>query len=194
MWELKWRIYSIYFKVESKFTSEGTSGEKGSGLGLSLVKEIIEKHGGKIWVETEYGKGSDFRFTLPIASADILLVDDSKTDKLLYSKILKNITPEYNVKIASNGKEALEMIHDSPPALIITDHNMPEMNGYDLVQAIKRSDLKIKPHVIILSGDITINEMDDYNRLGVEFVFHKPVDLSLFKHAVEKSLKEGLKN
>ncbi|MGA9293146.1 MAG: PAS domain S-box protein [Ignavibacteriaceae bacterium] len=182
------------FKVESKFTSEGTSGEKGSGLGLSLVKEIIEKHGGKIWVETEYGKGSDFKFTLPIASADILLVDDSKTDKLLYSKILKNITPEYNVKIASNGKEAMEIIKDSPPALIITDHNMPEMNGYELAREIKKSDIKSKPPVIILSGNIAINEIDDYNRLGIEFVFRKPVDLSLFKHAVEKSLKGGLKN
>ena len=182
------------FKVESKFTSEGTSGEKGSGLGLSLVKEIIEKHGGKIWVETEYGKGSDFKFALPIASADILLVDDSKTDKLLYSKILKNITPEYNVKIASNGKDAMELIKQSPPALIITDHNMPEMNGYELATAIKKLDIKSRPPVIILSGDITINEIDDYNRLGIEFVFRKPVDLSLFKHAVEKSLKGGLNN
>ncbi len=182
------------FKVESKFTSEGTSGEKGSGLGLSLVKEIIEKHGGEIRVETEYEKGSDFKFTLPIASADILLVDDSKTDKLLYSKILKNITPEYNVKIASNGKEAMEIIKDSPPALIITDHNMPEMDGYELANEIKKSDIKSRPPVIILSGNITRNEVDDYNRLGIEFVFRKPVDLSLFKHAVEKSLKGGLKN
>ena len=182
------------FKVESKFTSEGTSGEKGSGLGLSLVKEIIEKHGGKIWVETEYGKGSDFRFTLPIASADILLVDDSKTDKLLYSKILKNITPDYNVKTASEGNEALEIVKNSPPALIITDHNMPVMNGYELIQAIKKSNIKTKPPIIVLSGDISRNEMDDYNQLGIEFVFHKPVDLSLFKYAVEKSLKEGLKS
>ena len=181
------------FKVESKFTSEGTSGEKGSGLGLSLVKEIIEKHGGKIWVESEYGKGSDFKFTLPIASADILLVDDSKTDKLLYSKILKNITPDYNVSIASNGKEALEIIKVSSPALIITDHNMPVMNGYELVQAVNSSDIKSKPQIIILSGDISRSEVDDYNRLGIEFVFHKPVNLSLFKNAVEKSLKEGLK-
>lgn len=190
---IKEEYLQYLFKVESKFTSEGTSGEKGSGLGLSLVKEIIEKHGGKIRVETEYGKGSDFKFTLPIASADILLIDDSKTDKLLYSKILKNITPEYNVKIASNGREAMEIIKDSPPALIITDHNMPEMNGYELVQAIKKSNLKSKPPVIILSGDISINEVDDYSRLGIEFVFHKPVDLSLFKHAVEKSLRGGLK-
>jgi PAS domain S-box-containing protein len=182
------------FKVESKFTSEGTSGEKGSGLGLSLVKEIIEKHGGKISVETEYGKGSDFKFTLPIASADILLVDDSKTDKLLYSKILKNITPEYNVEIASNGKEALGKIKSSPPALIITDHNMPLMNGYELIQEINKSDIKTKPPIIVLCGEIERYEIDDYLNLGIEFVFQKPVNLSLFKHAVEKSLKEGLKS
>ncbi|HUW89654.1 MAG TPA: PAS domain S-box protein, partial [Candidatus Nanopelagicaceae bacterium] len=98
------------FNIDSKFTSEGTSGEKGTGLGLSLVREIIEKHGGTIWVESIEGSGSDFKFTLPIASANILLVDDSKTDRLLYSKILKNITPDYNIEVAANGKEALEII------------------------------------------------------------------------------------
>ena len=83
---------SKLFRIDSKFTSPGTEGEKGTGFGLSLVKEIIEKHGGKIWVESEYGKGSTFKFTLPIASAIILLVDAGKTDRILYSKILKNIT------------------------------------------------------------------------------------------------------
>ncbi|HEX7356636.1 MAG TPA: PAS domain-containing sensor histidine kinase, partial [Ignavibacteriaceae bacterium] len=66
---------SKLFSVDAKFTSEGTAGEKGSGLGLSLVKEIIEKHGGTISVESEYGKGTEFIFTLPIASSNILIVD-----------------------------------------------------------------------------------------------------------------------
>lgn len=104
------------FRVDTKFTSEGTDGEKGTGLGLSLVKEIIEKHGGQVWVESKWGYGSEFKFTLPIASPNILLVDDSKTDRLLYSKILKNITPDYNIEIASDGKEAIEKIIQSPPA------------------------------------------------------------------------------
>ncbi len=182
------------FNIDSKFTSEGTSGEKGTGLGLSLVREIIEKHGGTIWVESIEGSGSDFKFTLPIASANILLVDDSKTDRLLYSKILKNITPEYNIEVAANGKEALEIILNHPPALVITDHVMPEMNGYQLIVELKRSEIKGKPPVIVLSGDLDRHSIQDYSDLGIEYVFQKPVNLSNFKQAVEKSLRKGLLN
>jgi PAS domain S-box-containing protein len=180
------------FRIDTKYSSEGTAGEKGTGLGLSIVNEIIEKHRGNIWVESEYGKGSDFKFTLPVASPNILLVDDSKTDRLLYSKILKHIAPDYNIEIASNGKEALEKIMAAPPALVITDHLMPEMNGYDLTMEIIKLDIKVKPQVIILSGDIERSAIVDYHNLGIKYIFNKPVNLINFKTAVEKSLKKVL--
>ena len=167
---------SKLFGFDSKFTSEGTSGEKGSGLGLSLVKEIIEKHGGKIWLNSKVGAGTTFFFQLPRASSTILLVDDSNTDRVLYTKIIKNLIDDYEIVTARDGKEAIEYIRTSPPALVITDHMMPNMNGYELVVEISKLNLKEKPQVIVLSSELSKGDVYAYNDLGVEYLFPKPAN------------------
>jgi CheY-like chemotaxis protein len=182
------------FKVDAKFTTSGTSGEKGTGLGLSLVHDIIKKHGGEISVESVLGKGSEFIFTIPVSSTIILLVDDTKADRILYSKILKNIIPEYTIMEAEDGREAFNLIKINSPALVITDHDMPIMNGMDLVKQVSISEFKIKPPIIVLSSDITPKIEKGYKDLSVEFIFTKPVNLAVFKSSIEKSLRKVFYN
>ncbi|MGD8781259.1 MAG: PAS domain S-box protein [Ignavibacteria bacterium] len=180
------------FNVESKFTTNGTEGEKGSGLGLSLVFDIIKKHGGDIAVESEYGVGTEFIFTFPTGSTKILLVDDVKSNRVLYSKLLKSLVPNYDIIEAENGKVAFDILAKTLPALVITDHQMPVMSGYDMVKQLGLSDLKYKPPIIILSSDLNESIIEGYHELGIEFVFNKPVNLSTFKIALDKSLKKAV--
>jgi signal transduction histidine kinase len=61
------KIINDLFRIDKTIKSVGTSGEQGSGLGILLCKEFVEKNGGKIWVESKLGEGSQFHFTLPLA-------------------------------------------------------------------------------------------------------------------------------
>ena len=178
------------FSIETKFTSEGTAGEKGSGLGLSLVKDIVEKHGGKIEVNSEFGKGTEFTFTIPVASTKILLIDPNLRERMFYSKVLINITTDYAINVVSNGKEALERIIQSPPALVITEHKMPIMNGLQLISELIKNNLKETIPVIVLTADIDRAAIQEYTDLGIEYIFNKPVNLINLKAAIEKSLKK----
>lgn len=162
------------FKYERKTSTKGTAGETGSGLGLPLVKDIMEFHGGKLEVTSESGKGSLFSLKLPYMRPIILLVDDDKGFRYLQVLNLK----EMNAAIieAEHGEEALKMMEKVHPHLIITDIKMPIMDGLELLKSVRaKPDTKDIP-VIVVSGEYGMEIRDTIFKLGADDFATKDID------------------
>lgn len=163
------------FRLDKAYSRDGTNGEKGSGFGLALVKEIIEKHSGDIWFYSEEGKGSEFHFTLPLPSNLVLLVNGNEEERSSYQHLFRTQLSAVDCLEANNGFEALSRIEEYHPSVIITEHNMPLMNGLQLVEAVRRSEQKSKTAIIVVGDQIPPDAEKKYHRLGVNFIFRKPI-------------------
>ncbi|MCF8354111.1 MAG: response regulator [Melioribacteraceae bacterium] len=179
---------SKLFRIDEKHSTAGTKGEKGSGLGLMLVKEIVEKHGGQIWFYSKEGEGSEFHITMPEAKNIIMLVEDDKIVRSLYLKIINMAVPTYEIVQASNGYEAMTMLMQKSPSLLITDHEMPLMNGIQLLEAIRKRESNKNIPVIVISAEFTKEIKNKYKALGVDYMLPKPFENEDLIEQIQKSM------
>jgi len=156
------------FNAGKIFSTAGTKGEKGTGLGLALAKEIIEKHSGEIWFYSVPGEGSEFHITVPSSANTILLVKNNKEKREEYLNLIRNRFPLYQIIGAENGYIALGIILSQMPFLIITEHEMPLMNGIQLVKSIKRKDKSLDIPVFILVNELSDEIKKMYDDHGIE--------------------------
>jgi CheY-like chemotaxis protein/two-component sensor histidine kinase len=198
-----------------QFTStsqSGTSGEVGTGLGMSIVKEILEKHGVPIEVESEAGKGTCFTLTFPltseapndntvatrpIASApsgeekqlNILLAEDNPVNQKLAEKMLSK--SGHKVTVAGNGKEAFHKYIDSPIKidLIFMDVQMPEMDGLESTRAIrdfeKEKDVLGVP-IVAMTGQAMDGDREKCLETGMDDYIVKPISKTVVLDIIEK--------
>lgn len=156
------------FKIDAKFSKTGTAGEKGSGLGLSLVKEIVEKHSGNIWFYSEVNKGSEFHFTLPKAEDTILIIEQHEELQNHYKQVFSEKFSDYKLEFSKNGFEALNFLTEKTPSAIIMYHNMELMNGIQIVSSLRKKDMHNKVSVIILVDNLPDKEKQEYASLNVK--------------------------
>ncbi len=161
------------FKYEEQTSTLGTAGERGTGLGLPLSRDIIEAHGGTLELESAPGKGSVFYARLPLIRPKVLIVDDDMSIRLILKKFIKRTDSE--ILEAESGKEALDLLAKTKIHLIITDLNMPVMGGFELLDNIRNKLGMEDIPVIVLTSDAEEKTREEAFRLGANDFVNKPI-------------------
>jgi CheY-like chemotaxis protein len=107
----------------------------------------------------------------------------------LWQRIVGKDLPNFEVMLASNGYEAMTMIQESTPTIVITDHNMPLMNGIQLIESIRKKEETHRIPVIIVAALLTDEQREKYYDLGVEAILDKPLDINEFSRALQEVMK-----
>ncbi|HEU0047354.1 MAG TPA: ATP-binding protein, partial [Nitrososphaera sp.] len=191
--EVRKRVFDPFFT---------TKGVKGNGLGMSVAYGIITRHKGEIEVQSEYGKGTTIKVTLPVnldvARRDpevaipahkkmgrFLIIDDEAPIRDLLAEML--IQQGHEVFTASGGKEGLEIFKDQMPDLVITDLGMPEISGWDVATTVKAVNPSIS--VILMTGwGITLDK-DKARKKGVDVIVSKPFQIGEMQKVLNEMIE-----
>lgn len=199
------------FESFTQASLETTRKYGGTGLGLTISKNLVEMQGGSIMVESKEGKGSTFSFQLTfkkIASINniskseepdsinadkklkILLVEDLYLNQRLAKKIIEAWGHELD--IADNGKIAIDKIINNTYDIILMDIQMPEMNGYETVQHIRSmaDAAKQKIPIVALTAHASNAEAEKCFNLGMNFYLAKPFNQHQLKLIINKFLSK----
>jgi PAS domain S-box-containing protein len=190
-------------RIFEPFFTTKPSGE-GTGLGLAVVHGIMQSHDGAITVESEPGKGTEFRLYFPAIETDdadasrspfqiplgrgerVLLIDDEASIAQIGQRMLEKLG--YRATSLTSSTEGITLFNATPEAfdVVITDLTMPEITGVELARRILARD----PHkpLILSTGFMRSLDIDRARNLGVKHFIEKPFTL----HSLATQLREAL--
>ena len=176
---------------------------EGTGIGLVITKTLVQAMQGEIGGESQFGLGSTFWFELPLAQATsvvrtgqqhhncILAAEDHEPNRKLLRQQIEKLG--YQVEFAFDGNEALQMWQSGHYQLLLTDCNMPVMDGYELAQAVRKRESVTGLHIPIVA--LTANSAKDAAKAcmaaGMDDFLVKPVHLHQLQNTLNKWLGQS---
>ncbi|MFP4461732.1 MAG: ATP-binding protein, partial [Thermotogota bacterium] len=189
------QIYDFFYQKDMSFTKD----YQGMGVGLTIVKNIINSMNGEIALNTQRGKGTKFSAIIPMTYTDvkvdtdrvdtldthkekgktkrILIIEDNKINRVIIRKML--VKHDYSVEEAVDGRDGLEKLDQLQSVdLILMDIQMPVMDGYEARIAIRRKYGENSPPMIALTGYSSDDDKRKISEAGFEGYLGKPYNES----------------
>ncbi len=181
------RIFDRFYQVQSSSTRKYA----GIGLGLAIVRQILDAHGATIELVSEPGKGSTFRFRLPVAKhleaepigPRIVVVDDDVAFARGLADHLE--TAGYAVRIAGSFQSADRVVRELRPRLVVLDRLLPDGDGFDLIERWRKTHAAEELAIIVVS---VRQEEALARRLGASGCLAKPVEPAAVAAEIERVL------
>lgn len=180
-------IPKLFSKFEQFGRVEGP-GYKGTGLGLAIVKGLVEKHEGRVGVESKLGKGTTFWFTLKKRPfPKILVVDDDESVVVDAKDYLSE--DNYSVVEASDGDVVVEKAQSEKVSLILLDMRLPKMSGYEVIGRLKQDKRTQDIPILMMSSFLVDRECLDQEGVHTAIPFiEKPFEGDVLRRTVKDLL------